>query len=217
MKFSCNTTLVHLTLCSFFLLMGCGINAPKQPHVRAQSATYTIVFADGVTRLTVMEKDSLNDFISVVYPSAVSNVLLTADDTNASAVARARSIRDYLAQKGFNKNAIRLEPSAGMDPRTVVVSLQYMQAVAPEPCPDWSDNPAVSYQESTFSNFGCASNSNFIVQLANPADYNGGHNTPVSEGPRDSAIMQKYFSGAASGGAAASSGGGTTTTTTSSP
>jgi pilus assembly protein CpaD len=214
-------------------LAGCDSPAPppaKTAHVRQESVSHAVLFHDGSMRMAPSEQDALASFVNTVPAGAVSSVGLAVDDTNLRAVARARSVRDYLVKQGFSPQEIRMQPTPGIDPLTVMLSIRYAQVMPPGPCPDWSKNSIHNYENSDESNFGCAYYNNLIVQLANPSDYNGGHGTPVFDGPRDSVIMQRYLADtpppAASGGASASAGGssgasagggGTTTTTTSSP
>lgn len=47
-------------------------------------------------------------------------------------------------------------------------------AVPPHPCPDWSHNATVNYDNSLHSNYGCAVNNNIAVQLADPWDLREG-------------------------------------------
>ena len=47
-------------------------------------------------------------------------------------------------------------------------------AVPPYPCPDWSHNATVNYDNSLHSNYGCAVNNNLAVQLADPWDLQQG-------------------------------------------
>jgi type IV pilus biogenesis protein CpaD/CtpE len=190
-----------------------------------ETVSHPVLFTGSSLHISEIEQDSLADFIDAVPASTIAHVALGANDMNPAAVARARNVRNYLVARGVNKALIRLQPMAGIDARTVVISVQYAKALPPAPCPDWSKNSIVDYQSAGSSNFGCAVGNNFIIQLANPADYNSGHGTAVSESPRDSVVLQKYFSdapqpGAGAGGSSgspASSGGGSTTTTTSSP
>ena len=37
-------------------------------------------------------------------------------------------------------------------------------------CPDWSDNSDINYANATYSNYGCAVNSNMAAMIANPED-----------------------------------------------
>jgi pilus biogenesis lipoprotein CpaD len=201
--------------------------APKVPHVRTETATHAVAFGDAQTALYPSERASLDIFLEPISAPAVSYVGLMADDMNPRAVARARSIRNYLVHEGVAPNLIHLQPAAGMDARTVVVSLEYARMVPPAPCPDWSKDSSMDYTDQNMSNFGCAYYNNLSVQIADPNDYIAGHGKPVYDGTRESAILQKYMAGTASSsgsassssssGSSGSSGGGSTTTTTSSP
>lgn len=60
-----------------------------------------------------------------------------------------------------------VEKVADIDPTTGA-------AVPPHPCPDWSHNATVNYDNSLHSNYGCAVNNNIAVQLADPWDLREG-------------------------------------------
>ncbi len=227
MKLDMKRFAAHTLLLASLALAGCSasVPAPKMAHVRTETVSHVILFHEGAMQIYPSEQDSLASFISTIPTDAVSYVALATDDTNPRAVARARNVRNYLIAQGFSVNAVRLQPTPGIDPLTVVMNVQYAKAVSPEPCPDWSKDSVKNYENTNASNFGCAYYNNLIVQLANPADYNSGHGKAAYDGQRDSVITERYLSGTSSGssgGSASSSGssasgGGSTTTTTSSP
>ena len=47
-------------------------------------------------------------------------------------------------------------------------------AIPPHPCPDWSQDATINYDNSNHSNYGCAVNNNIAVQLADPWDLHQG-------------------------------------------
>jgi pilus assembly protein CpaD len=124
-------------------------------------------------------------------------------------------VRDYLVAQGFEKKVIHLQPTPKMDPRTVLLTVQYAKGIPPQPCPDWSKNATHNYNDGNASNFGCAYNNNLILQLADPEDYNKGEGAPHFDGARDSAVLGHYLADTAQ--PAGGGGGGSTTTTSSSP
>jgi len=65
-------------------------------------------------------------------------------------------------------------------PREKVASLdeQTGEIILPHPCPDWSQNATINYDNSLHSNYGCAVNSNLAVQLENPGDLTQGYASP---------------------------------------
>lgn len=220
-----NTARIAAFSCLFAAaaLVGCaGPQPPKVPHVKVEELSHVVAFHDNSTQLYPAERDSLAAFTSQIPAGSVTNVGLMADDTNLRAVERARSVRDFLVSRGFDGKAIRLQPALGIDPLTVVTKVSYAKGVPPELCPDWSKNSIADYEGTDASNFGCAYYTDFISQLADPQDYNGGRGpAPVFDAARDSVAMQRYMAGssgsATSGSSSSSSSGGSTTTTTSTP
>jgi len=49
------------------------------------------------------------------------------------------------------------------------------QVTYPAPCPDWSQTTNTNYLNYNHSNFGCAVNKNFVLQLEDKQDMNEGH------------------------------------------
>lgn len=58
--------------------------------------------------------------------------------------------------------------------KTAAVDTDTGYAVPPHPCPDWSQNATVNYDNSVHSNYACAVNNNIAVQLADPWDLHQG-------------------------------------------
>ena len=210
---------VTLICAAMLALGGCDTPSPKLPHVEAQIVAHPVTYADGVTRLSLQESQSLAEFLNPIRPLSVSRVSLAIDGANPKSLVRARLLRNYLVRKGFDAHTVWLTPSPEIDLHVVVITVEYSKGVPPGPCPDWSKNAAMDYAASDNSNFGCAYQNNLIVQLANPADYGEGHGKPAMDGARESVTMQRYFSGLPAGGTGGASGasGGSTSTTTSSP
>ncbi len=60
-------------------------------------------------------------------------------------------------------------------------------------CPDWSGNSIHNYENTDFSNFGCAYYNNVKAQLANPSDLDKGQGQNIQNGDRESVNVQKYL------------------------
>ena len=80
------------------------------------------------------------------------------------------------------------EKKAVYDP--VTQSLIY-----PHPCPDWSHSASINYDQSVHSNFGCAVENNFAVQLDDPADLLYGRGTGGYDLERSVRTIERYRAG----------------------
>ncbi len=68
-------------------------------------------------------------------------------------------------------------------------------AVPPHPCPDWSQNATVNYDNSNHSNYGCAVNNNIAVQLADPWDLHQGIGSDTGNTDMSIRTIELYRSG----------------------
>jgi len=201
------------------LMCGCGSDPDKTPAVKIVTVSHAVAFDAHTKQLSMTEYGALDAFMQSVPVSAVSYVGLQADDSNSKAVMHARQLKAYLVKQGVDRNTIHLQPVPDSGNDSLLVTVVYAVAVPPAPCPDWSKNAMVHYDASNQSNFGCAYNNDFILQLANPGDYVGSQGSqPSADASRDSGFVQKYRLGTAptiaggssgSGGASAPSSGGT--------
>ena len=60
-------------------------------------------------------------------------------------------------------------------------------------CPNWSSNPMHNYDNTDFSNQGCAYYNNLAAEVVNPEDLQKGHGQAISSGDRESVNIQKYL------------------------
>jgi type IV pilus biogenesis protein CpaD/CtpE len=75
---------------------------------------------------------------------------------------------------------------------------------AKKTCPDWSSNPIANHSNADFSNLGCATNNNLLVQVKNPDDLKRGNGKAAIDAARDSVAVQSYLSGTGSSASSAS-------------
>jgi hypothetical protein len=80
------------------------------------------------------------------------------------------------------------EKIADVDPDTGWV-------VPPYPCPDWSQDATVNYDNSLHSNYGCAVNNNLAVQLADPWDLKEGRGTDTGNTDMGVLTIERYRAG----------------------
>lgn len=68
-------------------------------------------------------------------------------------------------------------------------------AVLPHPCPDWSHPTVGNYDNSTHSNYGCAVNTNFGLQVADPHDIAQGHGDVGPDTETTVRVIERYREG----------------------
>ncbi|CFX22432.1 Pilus (Caulobacter type) biogenesis lipoprotein CpaD [Candidatus Filomicrobium marinum] len=107
-----------------------------------------------------------------------------------------QEIRYILTREGIPDSDISVEAIHVEGRGDPPIRLSYLQYVAHAPeCGDWTTNLAREPANLPYPNFGCATQRNFAVQVANPADLLGPRNmTPRSSERRDT-TWAKYVKG----------------------
>lgn len=123
-----------------------------------------------------------------------------------------RQVEEIVRTAGIDPRAVHIARYAGLSKHGPALKLDYDKTVAEPPqCGDWSDDLGVNRDRLPYNNFGCASQRNLALTVANGRDLQG----PQAETPRSSerrdAQWSQYISG--KGSAAASSSDGASGTT----
>ncbi len=144
-----------------------------------------------------------------------------AESTGSLRIGAPKSAGGHLAVSQSMRQVEEIVRNAGIDPRAIHVArysgpskygpalkLDYDRTVAEPPqCGDWSDDLGLNRERLPYNNFGCATQRNLALTVANARDLQGPQDeTPRSSERRDSQ-WSKYISGDK---AAASADGGTT-------
>lgn len=90
------------------------------------------------------------------------------DDPLASQATRA-SVSALVAKHGLIVSPRPPLTQASLNAGTVRITLTRASATVPG-CPDWSANSETNLSNATHPNFGCATNSNLAIMVANPDD-----------------------------------------------
>ena len=175
---------------------------PPEKEARAHPVQYahTVRFAPGDERLVIVELERLElflaridarrgDLVFVAIPEATNARTLRLDERRHQSVAAYLSlsrIETRLAEGEF-----ALEAPAE-DTVAVVVS---RYAVALPGCPDWSEHPGRTFNNTVSRNLGCASATNLGLMVANPADLEAGRRPGPMDGTFGVLAIQRYQKG----------------------
>lgn len=160
------------------------VSSVKTPVVSSQALTRDIAFlADG--SIAPQDAASLQDFLTSM--SLGTGDRLTLDDPHAEgAAARRAAVSGIVAASGGQLSNSPPPAGTAMPQGTARLWIVRAQVTLPA-CPDWSSSPYGNSGGSTHSNYGCASNSNLAVMVANPNDlvegqrYEGPSATDISK------------------------------------
>lgn len=109
-------------------------------------------------------------------------------------------IRQILGDIGFADSSIAVEAYHADGSRDAPVRVSYLRYVAEAPvCGYWPTNLAEQRDNGNYPNFGCATQRNLAVQVANPADLLGPRTESDRPGERRDVVWDKYVKGETTG------------------
>ena len=172
-----------LTLALGATLSGCGgmptnrsLESVHQPVVTRNNYTLDVATYGGT--LSLPEQRRLSgwfDALDLRYGDRVS-----VDDPSQSGSAR-EAVAALAARYGLLVSDEAPVTAGQIAPGTARVVVSRSSASVPE-CPDWSTKSDVNLTNGTYSNFGCAANSNLAAMVADPVDLlRGRDGTGVSD------------------------------------
>ena len=214
------TTLKLVGACSLIVLLaackhgedgarvaGWSLIEPSQRHpilVSQQPSTLTLNVSRGSSGLSPAQRADVLDFATRYRVSDAGNsrLVISAPSGSANEVAAMRAvhqIRGILADMSFGDAAISVEPYPA-DGGSAPVRVSYMQYVAEAPeCGLWPTNLASDPGNVPYANLGCATQRNFAMQVANPADLLGPRTMTDRMSERRDVVADKYIKGETTG------------------
>lgn len=190
-------------------------SSPKRLEVDRAQYRHTIYFATDRDELRSNEQDRLVAFLRAVQPKDHDSVRVEGHaDERASdlynldlAARRIDAVKRFLARNGFDEDNIhasafgeQIPAVAGHNPtawqrnrRVEIVFERYV--VTPPACPDWSRRSGVDYANLPHSNFGCATETNLGLMIANPRDLVRGRTLDPADGVHQAEGIVRYREG----------------------
>ena len=128
------------------------------------------------------------DYLSRGSGSISVSAPLGADSAAALSYFGAR-----LFALGVPRSRILVGTHEGNDPRIEIGYIAYEAKT--DPCGDWSDNLAMTYDNRPAKNFGCAVQHNIAAQVADPRDLVEMRPTDPSDAARRATVIDNYEKG----------------------
>lgn len=182
---------------------GWSLVEPTQRHpilVSQKPSTLTLHVPRGSSGLSPSQRSDVLDFSSRFRISDAGNSRLviaapSGGSNEVAAMHAVHQIRDMLSEEGFGDAQISIDPyPAGGGSAPVKVSYMRFVAEAPE-CGTWPTNLARDPDNVPFANLGCATQRNFAMQVANPADLLGPRTVTDRISERRDVVFGKYIKG----------------------
>ncbi len=191
-------------------------SSPKKIDVDQAQYRHVIYFNTDRDEIRAEERDRLLAFMAAVQPTKRDSIRLEGHaDERASdlynidlAARRIDNVKAFLADHGVVNGPIhasafgeRLPASQGNDEnawsrnrRVEIVLERYL--VTPPACPDWSRRTGLDYSNQPHSNFGCATETNLGLMVANPRDLVRGRTLGPADGIHQAEGITRYREGA---------------------
>jgi len=180
----------------------------RQRHpivVTDEPANLTLRVASGASGLTPAQRAQAIHFFRNYTGSGsnTSRLAIGVPSGSPNEVASVRALADLRAivrSSGIDDANVTVGPyRAGRD-ANAPIKISYARFVAEAPeCGHWPDNLAHDRKNLPYANFGCASQRNLAVQVANPADLLGPRTMTPSAAERRDTVYGRYVKGLATG------------------
>jgi pilus assembly protein CpaD len=196
-----NRKLAYLSLCLGLTLAGCNPDAPawnpadrspqpmKVEFVRLQ---HPAAFTSGSDKLAGGESEKLMAFLSGAQVSGEDHVYFQAAPGDKLAAMRIGALTREVGQQGVG--ASMMPPASDVPPNELRIIVE-RYVVTPPDCPNWTKDPTSNHENTVASNFGCATVTNFGLQVADPRDLVVGRTMGPEEGDPAIAAINRYRAG----------------------
>lgn len=190
-------------------------SSPKRLEVDRAHYRHTIYFSTDRDDLVGNERDRLIAFLRAVQPSDSDSIRIEghADERATDlynldlAARRMATVKRFLTDHGiagldlqsssFGERAPAVdgngEPAWQRNRRVEIVLERYL--VTPPACPDWSRRSGIDYANQPHTNFGCATETNLGLMIADPRDLVRGRNLGPADGVHQADGIIRYREG----------------------
>lgn len=158
----------------------------------------TVIHGTGSGTMTTAEVALLHDFVDAYVKRGQAPLLVTAGAGGADQEDFAAMVQKAAIDRGL----ARSEVLVGLDPTLagegVILSFVSYTAVVPE-CGYWYEESAHNFANANSVNFGCATQHNLGLMLADPSDLYGKTQMDPRDGPRTAIVIDLFRRGEITG------------------
>ena len=187
-------------------------SSPKKNEVDQAQYRHVVYFDTDKDEVRAEERDRLLAFMTAVSPSDHDNIRLEGHaDERANdvynielAARRISAVKGILVEHGIARVGIQASTFGERFPaslgnheqawsknRRVEIVLERF-VVTPPACPDWSRRSGLDYSNQPHSNFGCATEANLGLMVANPGDLVRGQKLGPADGVHQAEGIVRY-------------------------
>lgn len=189
-------------LAAVVLMAGCadfredwsGIPEAKEPKANLVRYAHTVHFIAGSARLETDERIALDGFLAKVQAGPTDTVTVNGIGRDSLAGRRRETVVAYLVHRSVRAQAGGDDRSAEAGTDDISVVVQRYSVTLPA-CPDWSDLPGRSWNNTVSRNWGCATAVNLGLMVVDPADLAAGRTPGPMDGEAAVLAIQRYRAG----------------------
>lgn len=165
----------------------------KRNTVSLHHITHDLKFAADQTGLTDAQAAELDRFLGRSMAGYGDEFAIDAG-SDATDTDRRQAIIAYLRSRGLSVSAQPAVYGSKPAPNTVRLILN-RYVVTPPPCPDWRKPAGEDYNNQVGSNFGCTTETNLGLMVANPKDLVAGKTLGPADGEQAAKAIENYRAG----------------------
>lgn len=168
--------------------------------VESTIATLNLPGASGDAMLSATEISRLDSFVRgyQAHGRGKLSVIIPGNDNGRDrAVDRGKQIVDHAMTRGLREDEVvlRIDTATGGNTRaTIGVSYESFMVSTGE-CGDWSKESSYDPSNEIYSNFGCSTQRNAVLMIANPADLTSARIADPHDTERSDMVVQQYREG----------------------
>jgi len=188
-----NTRLIFVLAIASGVLQACtapdtewsNVEAPREVRVDYDRLTHATGFAPGTAAVSRIEQADLAQFLRAAEVRSGDPIYLEAAASDRLAARRIGSLARQLTHQGYE--VASLPPSRDAVPANHLLVVVERYVVTPPACPNFTKSPGSDHENAVSSNFGCATQTNLSLMVANPRDLVIGRDPGLA--PGDPAVL----------------------------
>ena len=181
-------------------------NVPEARAPRADLVQYghDVAFAAGEARLTNGQRRRLDTFLARLEAGYGDRFYVVAGRGRRGAPKQAaarlgerrrQAVMAFLELRRLRVLPLRIEFGIDAPVGEAVKVIVRRYVVTLPGCPDWTGRPGISYDNTTSSNFGCATAINLGLMVADPGDIVAGRHPGLLDGEFAARSIERYRKG----------------------
>lgn len=148
--------------------------------------------------LTAGENALLNDFVAAYVESGQAPLIVTMGGSGAGKENFAALVQNAAIDRGLARSEVLVGIDPAMPADGLTLSFISYTAVVPE-CGYWYEESAHNFQNANSVNFGCATQHNLGLMLADPSDLYGKTQMAPRDSERTATVINLYQRGEVTG------------------